>query len=94
MQTHNHNVESLEGTVTSNNAESQTPTMQENICPHNHLHGYQLSAPKDVGLPNIPTRTTADDLPQAVWQKIVSINLHERIGTPDGVFNMLILYAF
>lgn len=67
-------MEFLEGTVTSKNVESQTqtPSMQENICPHDHLHEDQVSVPQDVGQPNVPSRTTSDDLPQAVWQKIVS----------------------
>jgi len=41
-------------------------------CPHDQLHENRSSALEDVVWLNVPTHTTSDDPPQAVWQKIVS----------------------
>jgi hypothetical protein len=41
-------------------------------CPHDHFNENRSSAPEDAGWSNVPAHTTADDPPQAVWQKIVS----------------------
>ena len=75
VQSHNHNMEPVEEAIGSKNAgsQTQTPTM---LDPHDHLHDDPLSgyssAPEDVVRQKVPTHTKAEDLPQAVWQKIVS----------------------
>ncbi|KAG0613355.1 hypothetical protein M758_6G097000 [Ceratodon purpureus] len=81
---HNHNMEPVEEAIGNKNAgsQTQTPTM---LDPHDHLHDDPLSgyssAPEDVVRQKVPTHTKAEDLPQAVWQKIMDLS-----GKVDSCF--------
>nr|XP_024400709.1 uncharacterized protein LOC112294470 isoform X2 [Physcomitrium patens] len=65
----------LEEPVTNKKFESQsqTPTTPENNCPLDHLHKNHLASSKACGRFDIPTLITADDPPQAMWQKIIDL---------------------